>query len=54
MRGGWVDRNRRNGIPDGPDELLVDIFTPGTQTLAASSIFRRPSSSRGRPCRKAS
>ena len=31
MRGGWVDRNG-NGIPDGPDELLVDIFTPGTQT----------------------
>ncbi|HEX3769941.1 MAG TPA: hypothetical protein VHV30_03705 [Polyangiaceae bacterium] len=28
-RGGWLDRNG-NGVPDGPDELLVDIFEPGT------------------------
>ena len=29
LRGGWMDRNG-NGVPDGPDELLVDIFVPGT------------------------
>jgi Tol biopolymer transport system component len=28
-RGGWLDRNG-NHIPDGPDELLIDIFVPGT------------------------
>jgi Tol biopolymer transport system component len=28
--GGWLDRNG-NGKPDGPDELLIDIFKPGTQ-----------------------
>jgi len=26
-RGGWLDRNG-NGIPDPPDELLIDIFKP--------------------------
>ena len=30
LRGGWLDRNG-NHVPDGPDELLVDIFEPGTQ-----------------------
>jgi len=30
-RGGWLDRNG-NGAPDSPDELLVDIFAPGTDT----------------------
>ncbi len=30
-RGGWLDRNG-NGVPDGPDELLVDIFEPGNDT----------------------
>jgi Tol biopolymer transport system component len=29
LRGGWFDRNF-DGLPDGPDELLVDIFVPGT------------------------
>jgi Tol biopolymer transport system component len=29
LRGGWFDRNF-DGIPDGPDELLVDVFVPGT------------------------
>jgi Tol biopolymer transport system component len=29
-RGGWLDRNG-DGAPDGPDELLVDIFVPGTE-----------------------
>jgi Tol biopolymer transport system component len=29
-RGGWLDRNG-NGKQDSPDELLVDIFKPGTQ-----------------------
>jgi Tol biopolymer transport system component len=29
LRGGWFDRNR-NGKPDPGDELLVDIFVPGT------------------------
>jgi Tol biopolymer transport system component len=29
-RGGWLDRNG-NGKQDAPDELLVDIFKPGTQ-----------------------
>jgi|CZKU01.1.fsa_nt_gi TolB protein len=29
LRGGWHDRNG-NRVPDGPDELLVDIFEPGT------------------------
>jgi Tol biopolymer transport system component len=29
-RGGWLDRNG-NGQPDAPDELLIDIFKPGTQ-----------------------
>jgi TolB protein len=29
LRGGWHDRNG-NHVPDGPDELLVDIFEPGT------------------------
>ncbi len=29
LRGGWFDRNG-NHVPDAPDELLVDIFTPGT------------------------
>jgi Tol biopolymer transport system component len=29
LRGGWFDRNFDH-IPDGPDELLVDIFVPGT------------------------
>jgi Tol biopolymer transport system component len=28
-RGGWLDRNG-NGKPDAPDELLIDIFQPGT------------------------
>ena len=28
-RGGWSDRNG-NHVPDGPDELLIDIFVPGT------------------------
>ena len=28
--GGWLDRNG-NGKPDAPDELLIDIFKPGTQ-----------------------
>jgi TolB protein len=28
-RGGWLDRNG-NGKPDSADELLVDIFKPGT------------------------
>ncbi len=28
-RGGWLDRNK-NGKPDGQDELLIDIFAPGT------------------------
>jgi Tol biopolymer transport system component len=28
-RGGWLDRNA-NGIPDAADELLIDIFVPGT------------------------
>ncbi len=28
-RGGWHDRNG-NHVPDGPDELLIDIFVPGT------------------------
>ncbi|MGO9833506.1 MAG: TolB family protein [Polyangiaceae bacterium] len=30
-RGGWLDRNG-NGIPDSADELLIDIFKPGTNT----------------------
>jgi TolB protein len=30
-RGGWLDRNA-NGKEDGPDELLIDIFQPGTNT----------------------
>jgi Tol biopolymer transport system component len=29
LRGGWFDRNG-DGIPDGPDELLIDLFEPGT------------------------
>ncbi len=29
LRGGWFDRNL-DGLPDGPDELLVDVFVPGT------------------------
>jgi Tol biopolymer transport system component len=29
LRGGWLDRNK-NGKPDAPDELLIDIFAPGT------------------------
>jgi Tol biopolymer transport system component len=29
LRGGWLDRNA-NGTPDAPDELLLDIFVPGT------------------------
>ncbi len=29
LRGGWYDRNG-NHVPDGPDELLIDIFVPGT------------------------
>ena len=28
-RGGWLDKNG-NGKPDSADELLIDIFTPGT------------------------
>jgi Tol biopolymer transport system component len=28
-RGGWLDRNK-NGKPDSADELLIDIFAPGT------------------------
>jgi Tol biopolymer transport system component len=28
-RGGWYDRNG-DGKPDAPDELLIDIFKPGT------------------------
>jgi Tol biopolymer transport system component len=28
-QGGWLDRNG-NGKADGPDELLIDIFKPGT------------------------
>ncbi len=28
-RGGWLDRNN-NGTPDSADELLIDIFAPGT------------------------
>jgi Tol biopolymer transport system component len=28
-RGGWLDRNG-NGKPDSADELLIDIFAPGT------------------------
>jgi len=28
-QGGWLDRNR-NGRLDGPDELLLDLFAPGT------------------------
>jgi Tol biopolymer transport system component len=28
-RGGWLDRNK-NGKPDSADELLIDIFEPGT------------------------
>jgi TolB protein len=28
-RGGWLDRNGDH-VPDGPDELLIDIFVPGT------------------------
>jgi Tol biopolymer transport system component len=31
LRGGWFDRNF-DGLPDGPDELLVDVFVPGTET----------------------
>jgi hypothetical protein len=30
-RGGWLDKNG-NGKPDAPDELLIDIFAPGTMT----------------------
>jgi Tol biopolymer transport system component len=29
LRGGWLDRNG-NGTPDSADELLIDIFAPGT------------------------
>jgi Tol biopolymer transport system component len=29
LRGGWLDRNG-NHQPDAPDELLIDIFEPGT------------------------
>lgn len=29
-RGGWLDKNH-NGQPDSADELLIDIFKPGTQ-----------------------
>jgi Tol biopolymer transport system component len=29
LRGGWLDRNG-DGSPDAPDELLIDIFVPGT------------------------
>ncbi len=29
LRGGWYDRNG-NGKPDSADELLIDIFKPGT------------------------
>jgi TolB protein len=29
LRGGWLDRNG-NGAADAPDELLVDIFEPGS------------------------
>jgi Tol biopolymer transport system component len=29
LRGGWFDRNLDN-IPDSADELLVDVFVPGT------------------------
>ena len=28
-RGGWLDRNG-NHVPDAADELLIDIFVPGT------------------------
>ena len=31
LRGGWLDRNG-NGVADGPDELLIDLFVPGTNT----------------------
>lgn len=30
LRGGWFDRDS-DGIPDSRDELLVDIFVPGTR-----------------------
>jgi Tol biopolymer transport system component len=30
LRGGWLDRNG-DGSPDAQDELLVDIFVPGTE-----------------------
>jgi Tol biopolymer transport system component len=30
-RGGWLDSNK-NGKPDSADELLIDIFAPGTNT----------------------
>ena len=30
-RGGWLDRNK-NGKQDSADELLIDIFAPGTDT----------------------
>jgi Tol biopolymer transport system component len=29
LRGGWFDRNA-DGIPDSRDELLIDVFVPGT------------------------
>jgi Tol biopolymer transport system component len=29
LRGGWLDRNGDH-VPNAPDELLVDIFAPGT------------------------
>jgi Tol biopolymer transport system component len=29
LRGGWFDRNR-DLLPDGADELLIDVFVPGT------------------------
>jgi len=30
LRGGWYDRNG-NHVPDAADELLIDIFVPGTR-----------------------
>lgn len=33
LRGGWLDRNG-NHVPDAADELLVDIFEPGTDKRA--------------------
>ena len=45
-RGGWLDRNN-DGKPDSADELLIDIFAPGTLAAALRFLDRRVRAGRG-------